>query len=360
LRAWLNAGEKLITLSGPGGSGKTRLAIETVREVAPLWKDGVHFVPLAPLSEVSLLFSTIRDALQLAARSDLAPLEQIERALRGRRLLLLLDNFEQLVPDGATHLQALRERLPEATILVTSRVLLNLPGEREFSVAPLPTPLQNMALDEMRDYASAELFCDRSGVALAEGNADAIGALCRRLDGIPLALELAAARARVLAPAQIMERLEKYPDFLQSREFGIPARHKTLRAAIEWSADLLSPELRVFFCRLSVFRGSLTLAAAEEICAPGVCEEWEVVDFLEQLRGHSLLQTLETENGTRYRLLEMLREWAQSQLSSEQSEQLSVRHFEYYLQQAENTLDFAVLIKRQTELEAENDNFRAA
>jgi predicted ATPase/DNA-binding SARP family transcriptional activator len=360
LRAWLNADQKLITLSGPGGSGKTRLALETLREMAPLWNNNVHFVPLASLSDVSLLFSTIRDALSITARSDLPPLEQIERALSGRCLLLLLDNFEQLVPNGASHLQTLRERLPEAAILVTSRVLLNLPGEREFSVSPLPTPLQNTALEEMREYASAALFCDRSGLTLGEDNAEAIGALCRRLDGIPLALELAAARAKVLSPMQIAERLEKHPDFLQSREFGIPARHKTLRAAIEWSADLLTPELRSFFCLLCVFRGNFTLQAAEKVCATGVCEEWEVVDFLEQLRGNSLLQTVETESGTRYRLLEMLREWAQSQLDEAQSLHLSTRHFEFYLEQAESSLDFATLIERQTELEAENDNFRAA
>ena len=359
LRAWLDAGEKFLTLSGPGGSGKTRLAIETLREIAPQW-DGVHFVPLASLSDVSLLFSTIRDALNLATNSDLPPLEQIERALRGRRLILLLDNFEQLVEQGAPLLQQLRERLPDAAFLVTSRVLLNLPGEREFPLSPLPTPLQNMAIEQVRDYPSAALFCDRSGLTLSENNAEAIGTLCRRLDGIPLALELAAARARVLAPAQILERLEKHPDFLQSREHGIPTRHKTLRAAIEWSADLLAPELRAFFCRLCVFRGSFTIEAAEKICTSEVCEEWEAIDFLEQLRGHSLLQTLETETGTRYRLLEMLREWGQSQLNEVQTQQLRTRHFEYYLAQAENTLDFAVLIARQREMEEENANFRAA
>ncbi|HEX9995538.1 MAG TPA: NACHT domain-containing protein [Abditibacterium sp.] len=359
---WLCNAQRLVTLTGAGGSGKTRLALETVRGIASDWEPHgrVFFVPLAALSDAGLLFSTIRDALLLTASSDLPPLEQIERALRGQKSLFLLDNFEQLVAQGASLLQQLRERLPLAVFLVTSRVLLNLPGEREFPLSPLPTPLQNTAPESMRGYASAALFCDRSGLTLDEQNAESIGMLCRRLDGIPLALELAAARAKVLSPTQILERLQNHPDFLSSREFGVPARHKTLRAAIEWSADLLSPELRAFFCRLCVFRGAFTLEAAESICTPGVCEEWEALDFLEQLRGHSLLQTLDTESGTRYRLLEMLREWAQSQLDAEAAAHLRARHFEFSLQQAEQTLDFAVLIKNQQELEDDNPNLRAA
>jgi predicted ATPase len=173
-------------------------------------------------------------------------------------------------------------------------------------------------------------------------------------------LELAAARAKVLAPAQILERLSTHPDLLKSREMGVPDRHKTLRAAIEWSVDLLSPELRQFFARGCVFRGGWTLEAAEAICAPGVCEEWEAIDFLEALRDNSLLLTEEGPGGTRYRLLETLREWGQSQLVGEEKESLQRRHFEFYLAMAESTLDFRALIGRQAEMEADNANFRAA
>jgi tetratricopeptide (TPR) repeat protein len=141
---------------------------------------------------------------------------------------------------------------------------------------------------------------------------------------------------------------------------GVPDRHKTLRAAIEWSVDLLSPELRQFFARGCVFRGGWTLEAAEAICAPGVCEEWEAIDFLESLRDHSLLLTEEGPGGTRYRLLETLREWGQSQLVGEEKESLQRRHFEFYLTMAESTLDFRTLIERQAEMEADNANFRAA
>jgi predicted ATPase/DNA-binding SARP family transcriptional activator len=359
LRHWLCSGQKLITLSGAGGSGKTRLAIETIRDVRDEWSD-VYFVPLAPLTDPTLLHSAIRDALGFAAAPDLPPLDQLERTLRNRKILLLLDNFEQLAEGGATHLQAMRERLPEATLVITSRVLLNLPGEREFPVAPLPTPLRKTSPDEVRNCPSAALFCDRSAIGVDAHNAEDIGALCRRLDGIPLALELAAARARMLAPGEILDRLERHPDFLQSRELGVPPRHKTLRATIEWSVDLLAPEVREFFCRLSIFRGGFSLEAAENIASPGICPQWETIDFLEQLRSHSLLQTIESSAGTRYRLLEMLREWAQSQVSDVEKEALQQRHFDFYLAQAQASRDFKVLIARQVEMEEDIANFRAA
>jgi predicted ATPase/DNA-binding SARP family transcriptional activator len=359
LRHWLRSGQKLITLSGAGGSGKTRLAIETIRSAREEWND-TFFVPLAPLTDPSLLHSAIRDALGFAAAPDLPPLDQLERTFRGRKILLLLDNFEQLVEGGAALLQTLREKLPEATLVVTSRVLLNLPGEREFPVAPLPTPLRSTSPDAVRECPSAALFCDRSAMVVDSQNSENIGALCRRLDGIPLALELAAARARMLTPAEILQRLEQHPDFLQSRELGVPPRHKTLRATIEWSVDLLAPEVREFFCHLSIFRGGFSLEAAENIVAPGICAEWETIDFLEQLRSHSLLQTMESPAGTRYRLLEMLREWAQSQVSDAEKEALQRRHLDFYLAQADASRDFKVLIKRQLEMEADIANFRAA
>jgi DNA-binding SARP family transcriptional activator len=278
---WLRNGQNLVTLTGAGGSGKTRLAVETLREIAGNGEqERVFFVPLASLQDARLLYDSIRDVLQLPVAPDLPPLEQLEGALRDSPCLLLLDNFEQLVEGGAAQLQALRERLPKASFLVTSRLVLRLPGEREFPLSPLPTPLQQTAPDEVRMCPSAALFCDRAGLGIEESNVEAIGALCRRLDGIPLALELAAARAKILSPAQILERLETHPDLLQSRERGVPSRHKTLRAAIEWSLDLLAPTERDFFARLSVCRGGWTLEAAEAIAAPGLCDPFEALDIL--------------------------------------------------------------------------------
>ncbi|BCM89736.1 putative HTH-type transcriptional regulator [Abditibacteriota bacterium] len=361
LRGWLRDGQKMVTLSGAGGSGKTRLSLETLRELTAEWEGDIVFVPLAPLSDPELILPAIRDALQLTGTPDLSPLEQIERALRGRRALLFLDNFEQLVEGGAARLQALRERLPQTTFLVTSRVLLQLPGEREFPVAPLPTPLRNTAPSEVRECASAALFCDRSGLILDASNAEAVGALCRRLDGIPLALELAAARAKVLSPAQILERLQKHPDFLQSRELGVPARHKTLRATIEWSTDLLPPDLREFWTRLSLFHGGWTLDAAEKIAAPGICEDWETLDWLTLLRECSLIFTEERGDSSRFRMLQTLREFGREQL--QRTEEVERAFFDFYLglaQQAASAMQGPGQTAWLARLDAEQDNLRAA
>ncbi|HVF85314.1 MAG TPA: AAA family ATPase, partial [Abditibacteriaceae bacterium] len=361
LCGWLQRGERLITLTGAGGSGKTRLAIETLREVAPGWQDETAgcacFVSLASLQDADLLFASIQEALGLAAAPDVAPLQALERALRAERVLLLLDNFEQLMPAGAERLQELRDKLPAATLLITSRVLLRLPGERELPVSPLPTPLQQTAPDEVSVCASAALFCDRSGLRVNPANVEAIGALCRRLDGIPLALELAAARARIFSPAQIVARLESHPDLLQSRQLGIPARHQTLRAAISWSADLLPPELRAFFLRLSVFRNGWTLDAAEE-----VCQEPDALESLTLLRESSLV-SVDVGEQPRFRLLETLREFGQEQLGTGERAEIEYSFFAFFLQLAQNAAA-AMQGPQQTmwlrRLDAEQDNLRAA
>lgn len=357
LTAWLNASEKLITLSGSGGSGKTRLAIEVARQIAEESESKrICFVSLASLSDPALLLSTIREALGLSVAPDLPLLEQLELALRGQECLLVLDNFEQLAPEGTFILQALREKLSRTTFIVTSRVLLRLPGERELPLAPLPTPLVDTSMPDTLACPSVALFCDRANIHIDEASAGHIGTLCRRLDGIPLALELAAARAKVLSPLQIVERLERHPNFLESREVGIPARHKTLRTAIEWSVDLLSPQLRDFFVRLCVFQGGWTLEAAETIIAPGVCTEWDTLDLLTQLRDCSLILTEEGVQGTRFRMLVMLREWGQSQLNEEQRADLERRHFQFFLSLAERELDSSI----PPELSQEIPNLRAA
>lgn len=375
LCSWLQRGERLITITGAGGSGKTRLAIETLRDFASDWTteagqteigyaEAGHacFVPLASLQDADLLFPTIHDALELPAAPELSPLQSLQRTLESQRVVLLLDNFEQLMPHGANKLQQLREKLPNATFILTSRVLLRLPGEREFPLSPLPTPLRQTAPDEVSECPSAALFCDRSGLRVDATNVEAIGALCRRLDGIPLALELAAARARVLSPAQIVARLERHPDFLQSRQLGVPARHQTLRAAITWSVDLLPPELRTFFRRLSVFRGGWTLEAAEE-----VCNELDALESLTVLRESSLIRVDEGDKSfadePRFRMLETLREFCQEQLANEERAQVEYSFFAFYLQLAQEAAA-AMQGAQQTvwlrRLDAEQDNMRSA
>jgi predicted ATPase/DNA-binding SARP family transcriptional activator len=360
LRSLICSGERLITLSGTGGSGKTRLALEALHALKGKWSGPIFFVPLASLWDASLLFSTIRDVLGIVASPDVPPLEQLTRALRGHECIMLLDNMEQLGQGGAEKLHKLRSALPAVTFLVTSRALLRLPGEREFAVVPLPIPEQKPNQESVSQSPSVALFCDRSRIEINRGNYAAIAELCRRLEGIPLALELAAARASVLSPSQMLELLEKRPDFLQSREVGIPQRQRTLRATIEWSTDLLTPQLRHFYARLSVFRDGWTLEAAEAVCSHCLCEPYEVLDYLEQLRSNSLVSTSSGPTGTRYHLLEMLREWGESELEEEEESALYARHLAFYTELAESALDPISLAMRGDEIAAENGNFRAA
>jgi predicted ATPase/DNA-binding SARP family transcriptional activator len=360
LRGLICSGERLITLSGTGGSGKTRLALEALHALKGKWDGPIFFVPLASLWDASLLYSTIRDTLGIVASPDVPPFEQLIRALRGQKCIVLLDNMEQLREGGAEKLHKLRSSLPTVTFVVTSRALMRLPGERELPVAPLPIPQQKPNRESVEQSPSVALFCDRSRLEIDRDNYAAIGALCRRLEGIPLALELAAARASVLSPSQMLELLEKRPDFLQSREVGIPQRQRTLKATIEWSTDLLNPQLRHFYARLSVFRNGWTLEAAETVCSHGLCEPYEVLDYLEQLRSNSLVSTSSGPKGTRYHLLEMLREWGESQLEKQQEEELYIRHLAFYTELAESAPDPVSLAMRGDEIAAENGNFRAA
>jgi hypothetical protein len=217
---------RLLTLTGPGGSGKTRLAIEATRSLLSQWREAVWFVPLADISDSSFIFTAIRDTLKLPIAPNISPQEQIIEALSNQPALLLLDNFEQLVEEGAAQVQELLERLPSLTILITSRQVLSLPGEREFPVLPLPVPDEQLPPDKIKEYSSTALFIDRAQAArvdfrVDERNAAAVAAVCRRLDGIPLAIELAAARSLVLSPAQMLEKLKDRLDLA----FDTAARH---------------------------------------------------------------------------------------------------------------------------------------
>jgi predicted ATPase len=353
---------RLLTLTGPGGSGKTRLAIEATRSLLSQWREAVWFVPLADISDSSFIFTAIRDTLKLPIAPNISPQEQIIEALSNQPALLLLDNFEQLVEEGAAQVQELLERLPSLTVLITSRQVLNLPGEREFPVLPLPVPDEELPPAKIKEYSSTALFIDRAQAArvdfrVDERNAAAVAAVCRRLDGIPLAIELAAARSLVLSPAQMLEKLKDRLDLLSTRQRGIPERHRTLRAAIEWSYGLLSPELQCFFTSLSVFRGGWTIEAAE-----AVCEEPEALDFLTRLRECSLIVTEEKPSEIRFRMLETLREYALSQLGNDERTAMERRYAIHFMAMAEDSEphlrgpEQAMWLER---LDSEQDNFRA-
>jgi predicted ATPase len=318
---------RLITLTGPGGSGKTRLAIEAAADALGEFPDGVFWVGLASLGESALVVETIGRTLR--ATNGLA--EQIG----DRSLLLLLDNFEHVI-DAATELSALLGACPSLRILVTSRELLRLQAEVEYPVPPLTAP------------EAEELFCLRARLPIDEDIAD----LCRRLDDLPLALELAAARTAVLSPAEIRDRLSRRLDLFRGGRDADP-RQQTLRATIEWSYDLLSEPERQLFAHLSVFTGGCTLDAAEEVIGADV-------DTLQGLVEKSLLR----RSGGRFWMLETIRELAHERLQeSTDADELRFRHAEWFLSLAERaepglkSADQPFWLER---LEDEHDNLRAS
>ncbi|RYX83828.1 hypothetical protein EON83_12845 [bacterium] len=352
---------RLVTLLGPGGSGKTRLAIEAARTLGDD-RFAIYFVPLADIEGEAFIFPAMRDAMKLPSLTGVSPRDQLFEVLAARPTILILDNFEQLVETGSDCVQELLRAAPLLHVLITSRQMLNIQGEREFPVPPLPVPEHDISALLLKEISSAALFIDRAQASrvdfrVDERNAPYIAAICQRLDGIPLALELAAARSLVLSPAQMLEKLRDRLDILSTRQRGVPERHRTLRTAIEWSYGLLAPELQQFFASLSVFRGGWTLEAAEV-----VCEEFDALDFLTRLRECSLVVTQERGDETRFRMLEMLREYASTQLKPDQlahREQLYAAHFARVAESAEPHLRGPQQAAWLELLEAEQDNFRA-
>ncbi len=324
----LQDGARLVTLSGPGGSGKTRLAIESAAELVPEFRNGVFWIGLAALRDPALVVETV--AQTLGAKGGLA--EHIGE----RELLLLLDNFEQVV-EAASELASLLESCPNLRLLVTSRELLRIRGEVEHPVPPLAQP------------EAVELFCARSRLEQSEEIAE----LCRRLDNLPLAVELAAARTSVLSPAQILERLSQRLDLLKGGRDS-EARQQTLRATIEWSYGLLGEEERRLFARLSVFAGGCTLEAAAVVADADL-------DTLQSLVDQSLLR----HAGERFWMLETIREFALERLEETGgAADLRHRHSAYFLELGELAKPELKGGPRSSiwfdRLEAEHDNIRAA
>jgi predicted ATPase/class 3 adenylate cyclase len=322
----LQDGARLLTLTGPGGSGKTRLAIEVASELVPEFRNGVFWVGLAPLRDPALVTETI--ALTLGAKDGLA--EHIGE----RELLLLLDNLEQVV-EAATELASVLESCPSLRLLVTSRELLRVRGEVEYAVPPLAEP------------EAVELFVARAQVEADE----AVAELCRRLDNLPLAVELAAARTSVLSPAQILARLSRRLDLLKGGR-DAEARQQTLRATIAWSHNLLAEDEQRLFARLAVFSGGSTLEAAEEVLEADL-------DTLQSLVDKSLLRHTQQ----RFWMLETIREYATERLEqSGEAEELRRRHAELFLTLAEEAYPNLRGSPKEWlgRLEREHDNLRAA
>ena len=328
----IEQGARLVTLTGPGGTGKTRLALEAATTLVPAYKAGVFWVGLASLRDPALVTETI--AQVLGAKDGLA------EHLGEREMLLLLDNLEQVI-EAARELSALLSACPNLALLVTSRELLRVQGEVEYPVPPLATA------------EAVSLFCERSQLPATEE----IFELCTRLDSLPLAVELAAARTKALTPAQILERLSGRLDLLKGGRDSDP-RQQTLRATIEWSHDLLSSEEQELFARLSVFASGCTLDAAEEVCDADP-------DSLQSLTGKSLLQRRAGAAGPRLWMLETIREYALEQLElRDQVDDIARRHLDYCLELSralprmfeEGTADVTLFDR----LDDERDNLRGA
>jgi len=352
---------RLVTLLGPGGTGKTRLSLAVGESLLHAYSHAVWFVPLAEISDAQLLPDVLLAALGLTGEPGRPAHDQLVEHLGAQPALLILDNFEQLVPAGVETVRHLLERLPQLVCLVSSRIRLELSAEQEFSVAPLLLPPATGGPEELLRYPSVQLFCDRARQVrrefqLGEANAAEIAQLCRALEGIPLALELAAARIATLSPRQMLGKLEHRLDFLVGRKQDFSRRHRTLRAAVAWSYELLTPPLQSLLAQLSIFQGGWTLEAAEALAAEG--EALSRIDGLAELQRCSLIIADEIAGSMRYRMLEVIREFARERLSREEHAAAIERAHVYFVALAEGDSPMEEA-GRLRELEADHDNFRA-
>ena len=362
---------RLLTLTGAGGSGKTRLALRVAGDLTGKFEDGVWLVELGPFSDQDLVPQAVAEALGVREQPGRPLAEALAYSLAPRRALLVLDNCEHLVDACARLVETLLGACPKLRILATSREVLGVGGERAWPVPSLSVPEADRSplAEELGRYEAVSLFVERAeamvpSFALTEGNARSVARVCRRLGGIPLAIELAAARVKVLSVEQIAERLDDFFRLLTSGSRTALPRQRTLRATIDWSHDLLSEEERVLFRRLSVFAGGFTLSAAEEVCVGSGLEHDEVLEVLSRLVEKSLVMMRERGGEARYRLLEMIRQYGQEKLENSGETQAVRRdHAAFFLgmaEEAEPRLTGAQQVVYLNLLEAELDNLRAA
>jgi predicted ATPase/DNA-binding CsgD family transcriptional regulator len=362
---------RLLTLTGAGGVGKTRLALAVAADLLDAFEDGVVFVDLAPIVDPALVPSVIAGAIEAGEVAGKSLTECLVDRLGGRSLLLVLDNFEQVI-DAAPLLSELLTACPGLKALVTSRAALHLSGEHEFLVPPLelPDPKHLPDLEALSQYEAVTLFIQRARAAkpdfqMTNANAPAVAELCARLDGLPLPIELAAARVKLLPPQALLARLGRRLSLLTGGPRDLPARQQTLRATIAWSYNLLEPDECVLFARLAVFVGGCSLDAAEAVCNVEQDLSLDVLDGLALLVDQSLLRQTEGPEGEpRFGMLETIREYAAERLEmSGDAEVVRRQHAEFFLALAEQAATElsgprqGIWLER---LEQEHDNLRAA
>ena len=338
VRQLLERGEnRVVSLIGPGGIGKSRLAIEVAHATEDLFPDGTYFVLLEGVLEHGLLLPTIAYFLGIRDTGEAGLEERIARALEGRKVLVVLDNFEQIV-DAAPQLVRLYTVAPLATFLVTSRVVLRIRGEQIYEVETLPTPegTGHISVERARRSPAVQLFVDRAQAVrpeftLTAENAAAVADICRRLEGLPLAIELAAAKARLLTPEAIAQRLEHSLPVLTASVRDLPDRHRTMRATIDWSVGLLPPEQRALLEDLGVFATRFTLEAVESI-GRGRVWDGQSLDALSQLVDASLVKQVEIGGRSTFSLLAIMREYAIGRLKERgEADLMRIAHADYYM-----------------------------
>jgi non-specific serine/threonine protein kinase len=360
---------RLLTLTGVGGTGKTRLALQVASDLRDNFKDGVFFVQLAPISDPELVLSAIAQEMGIKEEGGASLIDLFRAHTAGKQMLLVLDNFEHLM-DAAPVVANLVSTLVQSKMLVTSRERLHLSMEKEFSVMPLTLPsVSQPSLEEISRSAAVALFVERAQAVrpdftLSDENARTVAEICANLDGLPLAIELAAARVRLLAPQDLLTRLENRLKLLTGGPKNLPSRQQTMRATIAWSYDLLSDSEKLLLQQLSAFSGGCALDAAEAVCHTSGAEETDLLDGITSLGEKSLLLHEESGEESRFRMLAIVKEFAFECLSrAERLATVQRRHSDYFLTLAEKAEKEivgprgAVWIKR---LAREHDNLRLA
>jgi predicted ATPase/class 3 adenylate cyclase/DNA-binding CsgD family transcriptional regulator len=363
---------RLVTLTGAGGCGKSRLALQTAADSLDAFPDGVWWVELAPLTDARLVAPSVMEAISLQDDPTKDPLERLATYLGDQQALVTLDNCEHLIDAAAEVAAALVSRCPNVSVLATSRESLDIPGEVAWRVPPLSLPTaeaSTMSFESLDHSDAVRLFLDRAQKArpnfsMTDRVAPAVVQTCRRLDGIPLAIELAAARVRVLSPDQIAGELDNRFRLLTGGSRSVVPRHRTLEASVRWSHDLLSDDERTLFRRLSVFSGGFTLDATEAVCSEDGLDPLAVLDLLTQLVDKSLVLVDDHDPDVRYRLLETIRQYGQERLlEAGEGEAVRARHVAFFTTLVES-LEPDVERRPQAGaldvLEAEHDNIRGA
>jgi predicted ATPase/class 3 adenylate cyclase len=363
---------RLVTLTGTGGTGKTRLSMRVAEEVLDQFPNGVWFVELAGLADPNLVPRTIIAVLGMLESSRRSLLEQLQDYLQDKELLLVLDNCEHMITECATISDILLRSCPKLKILASSREALSIAGEVAYPVPTLSVPGLNsqISMEDIFHFTAVQLFEERArhthpGFMITPANVSAVAQICRRLDGIPLAIELAAARAGVLGVEQIAERLDNRFRLLTGGSRTALPRHQTLRASIDWSYSLLTEQERMLLLRLSVFYGGWTLQLAVEVCGFNELDEFDIIDGLGQLANKSLIIAETTEDGSaRYRMLETIRQYSNEKLlDSNESAAVRDRHlaaFDRLASLAKPHLRSHQQVEWLDRLEMEIDNLRAA